>query len=276
MVTGGNTDHPLLEATDADAVRKALHGLGGGVLGDLRGSLDGALHGSDDAARDYVRQYRRLTDALLGEGRKARPDLIADAGGGRLTIADGNGHPVRAWLGVLENASIDAPFLPWTARYDLADSVALELTNRVRALIGTPALTPPAEPMRPPVDDLAAERFQRRVRAHLNEPEDPLRRLMRVFALSKSELGRLFGVSRQAVDGWLGHGVPADRRDKLASLLALTDLLERKLKADRIPGIARRPAEAYGGRTMLELIAADRQRELLERVRDSFAWSQAA
>jgi hypothetical protein len=35
-------------------------------------------------------------------------------------------------------------------------------------------------------------------------------------------------------------------------------------------------ADAYGGKTMLELIGENRQRELLELVRDSFAWSQAA
>jgi hypothetical protein len=276
MATAPETSHPLFEATDAGAVRDALHRLSSALLGDLRGSLEAALHGADDAAREYVYQYRLLTDALLSEGRKARPDLIADAADGRLTIADANGHPVRAWLGVLENASVDAPFLSWTAQYELGDAVALELTNRVRAFMGCRALTPPAEPMRPPVDDLAAERFQRRVRAHLNDPENPLERLMRVFALSKSELGRLFGVSRQAIDGWLKHGVPADRQDKLATVLALTDLLERKLKPGRIAGVARRPAEAYGGRTMLDLIATDRQHELLGLVRNSFAWSQAA
>ena len=152
------------------------------------------------------------------------------------------------------------------------------VTDRVRSLIGARPLTPPSEPLRPLVDDVAAERFQRAVRRQLDHSEDenPLERLMRVFRLSKSELGRLFGVSRQAVDGWLQHGVPADRQDKLATLSALADLLERKLKADRIPGLARRPAEAYGGETMLELIAADRHRELLALVRESFAWSQAA
>ena len=70
--------------------------------------------------------------------------------------------------------------------------------------------------------------------------------------------------------------MPADRQDKLATLLALTDLLEGKLKTDRIPGVARREAKAYGGHSMLDLITADRQRELLGLVRDSFAWSQAA
>jgi hypothetical protein len=268
--------HPLFEATDAETVRKALHGVGDGALGKLRCSLDDALRGSDDAIRAYVCDYRRLADAVLSECRGARPDLIVDAGDGRLGIADANGQAVRAWLGVLDNASVDAPFSPWTARFDLDEAVGLELTNRARALMGCRALTPPGEPVTPPVDDLAAERFQRRVRAHLNDAEDPLRRLMRVFALSKSQLGRLFGVSRQAVDGWLDGGVPADRQEKLATLLSLADVLERKLKAERIPGVARRAADAYGGKTMLELIAANRERELLRLVRDSFAWSQAA
>ena len=33
------------------------------------------------------------------------------------------------------------------------------------------------------------------------------------FGLSKTELGRLFGVSRQAVDQWRVRGVPGDRQE---------------------------------------------------------------
>ena len=128
------------------------------------------------------------------------------------------------------------------------------------------------------VDDLAAWRFLRRVRFYLNHPdgEHPLRRLMDEFELSKTELGSLFGVRRQAVDQWLERGVPAERQEKVQTLLAITDLLERKLKPGRLAGAARRPADAYGGKTMLELISEDRHRELLELVRDSFDWASAA
>jgi hypothetical protein len=70
--------------------------------------------------------------------------------------------------------------------------------------------------------------------------------------------------------------VPAERQEKLAALLALCDVLERKLKRDRIAGVARREAAAYGGHTMLQMIADDRHRELLESVRDAFDWSQPA
>jgi DNA-binding XRE family transcriptional regulator len=116
------------------------------------------------------------------------------------------------------------------------------------------------------------------VRHHLNHPDDehPLRRLMDAFGLSKTALARLFGVRRQAIDGWLAHGVPAERQEKLVVLLDIAELLERKLKAGRLPGAARRPADAYDGQTMLDLVAADRHRELLESVRASFDWSTAA
>ena len=68
----------------------------------------------------------------------------------------------------------------------------------------------------------------------------------------------------------------AERQEKVQTLVAIADLLERKLKPGRLAGVARRPADAYGGKTMLELIAADQHRELLELVRESFDWASAA
>ena len=268
--------NPLFEA-DAHEVRIALVTAHGELIAQLRDGLAAAFEGSPEGAREYVRSYRLLTDALIGEAHHELPHAVVDAGNGRLAIADADGNPAPALFGVLESASVEAPFTAWANEFDAAEAVALYAANHVRSLVGAHVLTPPAEPLRL-ADDLAAQRFQRCVRRELSQPssENPLGRLMRLFALSKSELGRLFGVSRQAVDGWLRNGVPAERQEKLATLLALADLLERKLKADRIPGIARRPADAYGGKTMLELIAGDRQRELLGLVRDSFAWSQAA
>jgi hypothetical protein len=279
MTAVGWPDHPLLDAADTETVRLALHDLAGGaVIAELHSSVDGALHGSDEATRRYVRDYRHLTRCLLMQAREVRPDLIVDLGDDGLFIADATGRPARALLWALLNGSAEAPFTPWTAQFELGDAVALDLTNRFRSLIGLQGLPMPAEPPRVPVDDVAAQRFLRYVRHLLNHPDDepPLLRLMELFALSKTELGALFGVSRQAIDGWLRHGVPADRQEKLAALLALADVLERKLKRERVPGVARRPAEAYGGQTMLELIAADRHTELLELVRASFDWSQAA
>lgn len=271
-------DHsPVFDAVDAGEALEALLALDDGELvGSLGRSLPAALQGSADATRSYVADYRWLTARLLAEARSIRPDLIVEGDSG-LTLLDARGRPAYALLGVLENFSAEAPFSAWTVHLAVQEAVAVYLTNRMRALLGLDVFDEPSETPEVP-DDLAAQRFLRRVRFYLNHPdtETPLRRVMDAFELSKTETARLFGVTRQAVDGWLAHGVPAERQEKLSALLALCDLLERKLKADRLPGIARRPADAYGGRTMLDLIAGDRHRELLDSVRASFDWSTAA
>jgi hypothetical protein len=93
------------------------------------------------------------------------------------------------------------------------------------------------------------------------------------FELSETELGRLFGVSRQAVGQWRERGVPSSRMAKVATVAAIGDLLRHRLKEERIPGIARRPADAYGGLSMLEMIERDRQDELRAEIRRSFDWA---
>jgi hypothetical protein len=268
---------PLL-AADPERVRRALQDLDDGqLLPALSSQLDRALHGSDDATRAYVRSFRELTWLVLDEAHRMRPDFVVRTKAGYLAI-EVQGTQRRAPVEALETAAAEAPFGPWASRLPLEEAVGLDLTSRVRQLIGLRALDPGEAGAGAAVDDAAARRFLRRVRFHLNHPddEDPLRRLMEDFDLSKTELGSLFGVRRQAIDQWLERGVPADRQEKLQTLLAVVDLLERKLKPGRLPGVARRPADAYGGGTMLELIAADRHAELLEQVRDSFDWAAAA
>jgi hypothetical protein len=229
-----------------------------------------------------VRSYHVLTLRVLDEAHRTRPDVVVRTADGHLALLDAKGTPRRAPVEALETAAAEAPFGPWTVRLPLEEAVALDLASRVRQLIGLRALEPaPVDPGHGEVvdvDDLTARRFLRRVRFHLNHPDDehPLRRLTDALNLSKTQLGSLFGVRRQAVDQWLDRGVPPDRQEKVLTLVAICDLLERKLKAGRLAGVARRPADAYGGKTMLEMIAADRHRELLELVRDSFDWASAA
>lgn len=93
------------------------------------------------------------------------------------------------------------------------------------------------------------------------------------FELSETELGRLFGVSRQAVGQWRDRGVPSKRMAKVATVASIADLLRHRLRPERIPGIARRPAAAYGGLSMLEMIGRDRQDELQAEIRRSFDWA---
>jgi hypothetical protein len=83
-------------------------------------------------------------------------------------------------------------------------------------------------------------------------------------------------VSRQAAQQWIDEGVPPARMGKLATVLATAELLEYKLRDGRVPLISRRPADAYGGQTMIEMIESDRQDELHRTVQKSFDWSGTA
>ena len=87
---------------------------------------------------------------------------------------------------------------------------------------------------------------------------DPLERLMATWALSAAATGRMFGVSRQAVAKWRAHGIPEDRLVALADLEAATDVMERYVRADRIPAIVRRPAAVLGNQALLDLALAGR------------------
>jgi hypothetical protein len=94
-----------------------------------------------------------------------------------------------------------------------------------------------------------------------------------VFGLTETELGRLFGVRRQAIQQWRDRGIPSARQAKAATVASIADLLSHQLKPERIPGIVRRPAPAYDGSSALEMIEDDRQEQLYEVVRRSFDWA---
>ena len=96
------------------------------------------------------------------------------------------------------------------------------------------------------------------------------------FELTETELGRLFGVSRQAVGQWRDRGVPSNRMTRVTTVAAICDLLGHQLKPERIPGVARRPAEAYGGLSMLDMIERGREDELLRMIRRTFDWASPA
>jgi transcriptional regulator with XRE-family HTH domain len=98
-----------------------------------------------------------------------------------------------------------------------------------------------------------------------------------MFDLTNTEFADLFGVTRQAIEQWERVGdVPAARRARLANLLSVGEILERKLQPGRLPLIARRPAAAYGGQTMLEMVRVGRDQELKEITERALDWSTTA
>ena len=113
------------------------------------------------------------------------------------------------------------------------------------------------------------------VAAQDGDPSLPAR-IGDAFALSPTELGRLFGVSRRTAANWLAGELPIERHTKATTIITLADLLTAHLGAEVLPSIARRPADAFGGRTMLEMIAADRHAELLALTRASFDFGRSA
>jgi hypothetical protein len=160
-------------------------------------------------------------------------------------------------------------------RFGPGRGTAVFLLNELRAAVA--GLEPlPSAGTAPPhwdADDVSLARFSHVVLAAAAEPE--LARIMRVLGLSQTETAALFGVRRQAVAQWLDAGVPAARASKVTVVARVADLLDRMLVADRIPGIARTRADAYGGQSMLEMIAADDHEELLATIAASFDWSAA-
>jgi DNA-binding transcriptional regulator YdaS (Cro superfamily) len=111
------------------------------------------------------------------------------------------------------------------------------------------------------------DRFVAEIDRHRSSGE--LVRVLEVWGLSRAELARILGVSRQAVSKWVAVGVPAERATALADLAAATDLLVRYLRRDRIPAVVRRPAPRFGGYSLVQL-AADDTRTALEACRAMF------
>ncbi|MGH8167364.1 MAG: hypothetical protein ACREQ1_09000 [Woeseiaceae bacterium] len=102
-----------------------------------------------------------------------------------------------------------------------------------------------------------------------------LARTLAVWDLNQSQAARLFGVSRQALNKWMEHGVPAERAEAIAQLAAATDLLVRYLKRDRIPAVVRRPVAALEDKSLLDLLQGGDTAALLEACRGMFRFDQA-
>ena len=102
-----------------------------------------------------------------------------------------------------------------------------------------------------------------------------LERVLEVWGLSRAEAATHFGVSRQAISKWFKSGLPSERATMVADLAATTDLLERHLKAGRIPAVVRRPAERLDGRTLVELLAEEGSGAVLRACREMFSFERA-
>jgi len=177
---------------------------------------------------------------------------------------------------------MQAPFSDWMRHDSERNGLALDLIARLRNMLVHSAS--PLFPTQLPdhaegsvvVDAESTRKFYRQVVSVLEGRGSMAAQIKESFGLNKAELGRLFGVSRQAATDWLESDIPNDRRAKASVVMSIADLLSHRLKPGRLPGVARRSAAAYGGLSMLDMIAADRHEDLLGSIRASFDFAQTA
>lgn len=105
---------------------------------------------------------------------------------------------------------------------------------------------------------------------------DPLDEIQTAFDLNATELAGLFRVERQAISQWRERGTPPGRRAKVTTVAEIATILRHRLRPASVPGVVRKPADAYGQRNMLEMIANDEQEELLAITKRSFDWATTA
>jgi DNA-binding XRE family transcriptional regulator len=237
-----------------------------------------ALSGSRSAAFVYVGLWRQMKESVLRTLHETEPDLVFLVGE-HLYVADIKRWPSHASSVLLDAEALEAPFSSWiTKTNDVGLGACAALIQKMREI--TPGLHPIALAVNAlphwEQSDSQIRAFRRHVSAALNESDPALERIRHVFDLSLTQLGGLFGVSRQAVTQWLETGVPEDRLEKVATVASIADLFEYRLRTERIPGVVRREAAAYDGLTALEMIKENRQDELLASVRSSFEWAVPA
>lgn len=216
-----------------------------------------ALAGSFEACVTFVRHLRRYVDEVSDE---VDPHRRLRETGFHQTLL------LRA---------LSAPLTGWVGSFGFGRGIAASVA--ASALELTPLSTPIAVPsgLAPEVGRADLVEFERRVLATLRLEDNPLVVIGRELQLSKTEMGELFSVSRQAVSEWMDKGIPSGRMRDVSQVLKATSILSRKLKPGRTSLVARRPAAALGGRTLIEAMRDDPE-EALAAIEGSFDWSGAA
>jgi hypothetical protein len=272
----------LLNASTPRAVARAAAQIGGDSVEQIESALPRALSGERGQVRAYVDAYRELTGRVVSAAIDARPDLIVSDNGRVLVVAvkAGAERPATVpWFrAALEQEAMSIPFGHWVGALGVGEGTAGAVAGLLREMLpGTRVVDPPQR--RLPgwqLDDRELIRFAHAVAEELERAEAPLEHVGDVLGLTQTELAALFGVRRQALDQWATRGVPSERQEKVATLGAIADLLAAKLKRDRIAGVVRRAAPAYGDRSILDAIAAGDEHRVLVELEDAFDWAAAA
>jgi len=263
-----------LRAQGADECASELEGIADRFEA-FREARPNALRGEWSAVTVFVRLWLTLVDEILQLACDELPNLVQRVED-HISVCTASGTLSEEPVRYLDRMITDVPFSPLLARFGTGVGVGVVAIDAVRFLLpGCPALRVEVSPGCPDLPEGAnTERYRRLADIALRSIQPPLVRVKDLFGLNTSELAELFGVKRQAVDQWERSGdVPAGRRERLANLLFVGELLERKLSPGRLTLVARRRADVYGGRTMLDLVAQGRDAELRSLTERAFDWS---
>lgn len=272
-----STFSQALQADSAEECAKLLADLPG-QFDVFREAMPHALRGEWPAVTLLVSRWRSLVDSIVESAAETLPSLVqrVNDGYGMVTTSHELSHePIR----YLDHLIGDVPFSPLIAQFGRDVGVGVIAINEVRWLLpGYPQLSLGASPGWPDLPEgTDTARYRRLVDLAVRSMQPPLARVKDLFGLTNSEIADLFGVTRQAVEHWEESGdLPPARREKLANVLTVGELLARKLAPGRLPLVSRRRADVYGGITMLEMVAANRDAELRDLTERSLDWSGTA
>ena len=246
----------------------------------LEGGLGEAAQMAAEMVPDVVAALDRLVPML---GGYANPAVLrrfhSNIESAALALCDLSardrvgGHSPAVVYSLLRPAFVQ---LPWIAPSADGIGVITVLVDRVRGLVG--GLPHQCVRARSGIDEHYLSWFSKAMGDIDFERKSatPLRRAMDTLDLNSSAMAEVMGVTRQAVDKWLLSGPPPERLPKIGAIVEIADVLRYRLREGMPPIVARRPAAAYGDRTMLELIASDEHEWLLGDIEEMFDYSTVA
>lgn len=103
-----------------------------------------------------------------------------------------------------------------------------------------------------------------------NDTAARLRAIMEAWRLESADAAGMFGVDGASVTNWLRHGVPTIQLTVLEDLATATEMLQRYVRADRIPVVVRRPVDQLDGESLLHLAHGRRHDEVVLAVQMMF------
>ena len=246
----------------------------------LEGDLAAASTIAAGIVPDVVAALDRLVPLLAAGGDRAalrRYYITVDAAAQTLTALPATNPEAHVPSAVVYRLlQRDIAELVWVAASADGTGVLTALVDRIRGLVG--GLPQQCVKARPDIDEhrfgwflesIADLEFEQRCGS-------PLKRAMKTLDLSSKDMAGLMGVTRQAVDKWLLGAPPVERIAKIGAIAEISDILRHRLRDGMPPVVARRPAEAYGGRSMIEVIAYGDHEWLLRSVRESFDHARVA